>query len=994
MGPPKQRGRPTKVTQDSGFTLARKRRQQRKHRPADDVEFDEAGFAAFMFTHPVPSDHVSPVQTHQAEPQHPEPAEDPFEYDKAVKNEDVNYPADPDSDAGTDEEDLEFCVVGAEGQLLTDAASRHHQRERQKFVDFEAHKASLLAEYAKLVTGNLTGCICSVEGCKSASEYQCYTCRSGGALKSTYCKVHARMHWKEYICHKILDASDEPLQSNSRRLDCCEMSPVQSGRIVQLSTQECSEHVICHTCSNHSISSLLMQLGFMVSKFAKPDHAFAVPMVHTALKARIHGTSYESCAGIFFSDSSKSARSKGLYQPFMDAIRFFSGLTHAIQHGTIHATDTVGWGKTVCPMCEGNGDNEYPLVLKQMDGFESARKRAVEFGGGHNHGHYSWARQFWFDPGEDYVAKASKNAKGPAADSLGCSSRHHSGEEERIARKNRNQQSQYDRIVHQGCMHDFFERIFNAKGERLLYCDTVIKMIRKQYPNCELVLSYDVICKEVAHLQQPYMRQSQIEMPYIAVLPSMHAQAHSKECQIKFSPRILAGLGTKLDGEGVERENARLAKSIGLMVGETEGNRELDISLIVEDYNSGKVQSALKIIRHKLDLAYADLAFIESIIGEPTDLSRGSYSTFINENNAWRTNLLKDRHNRKVGITSVEEQMYLLREQADERGRTIRRTQRILQSHVGTNVASKLHRHLQSQYTQLKGLLEELNDLSEETSAVTALQVINELELKGTSEESQIQKYWRGVEDIYHWHHALRNFIKFYEKRVDNQNGQWVRELEAVDACDSPLLCKVAFKVILTRKLKEELGFLERGQDLARHYATSRRPEQHLHIPTLQGVLSEGVVNPSHSLRLRAKLLEKDIRFLMQGADESVVQDALTTHGPAVTAYSDQIRRLGETSPTLLIAHADLWSDFLSVLLCVCRQLVLPKSSHFASSSQFPMAFETGQKIIRFLSHAVLLTVDLVLSQICLSMLIGVARLHLLEDVNRSSHLLVACCSF
>ncbi|KAJ3386203.1 hypothetical protein HDU80_000467, partial [Chytriomyces hyalinus] len=188
MGPPKQRGRPTKVTQDSGFTLARKRRQQRKHRPADDVEFDEAGFAAFMFTHPVPSDHVSPVQTHQAEPQHPEPAEDPFEYDKAVKNEDVNYPADPDSDAGTDEEDLEFCVVGAEGQLLTDAASRHHQRERQKFVDFEAHKASLLAEYAKLVTANLTGCICSVEGCKSASEYRCYTCRSGGALKSTYCK--------------------------------------------------------------------------------------------------------------------------------------------------------------------------------------------------------------------------------------------------------------------------------------------------------------------------------------------------------------------------------------------------------------------------------------------------------------------------------------------------------------------------------------------------------------------------------------------------------------------------------------------------------------------------------------------------------------------------------------------------------------------------------------------------------------------------------------
>ncbi|KAJ3241438.1 Heme oxygenase 2 [Chytriomyces hyalinus] len=53
----------------------------------------------------------------------------------------------------------------------------------------------------------------------------------------------------------------------------------------------------------------------------------------------------------------------------------------------------------------------------------------------------------------------------------------------------------------------------------------------------------------------------------------------------------------------------------------------------------------------------------------------------------------------------------------------------------------------------------------------------------------------------------------------------------------------------------------------------------------------------------RAELLDKDIRFLMQGSDESVIQDALTTHGPAVTAYCDRIRRLGETDPTLLIAH-------------------------------------------------------------------------------------------
>ncbi|KAJ3223155.1 hypothetical protein HDU78_011409 [Chytriomyces hyalinus] len=260
-------------------------------------------------------------------------------------------------------------------------------------------------------------------------------------------------------------------------------------------------------------------------------------------------------------------------------------------------------------------------------------------------------------------------------------------------------------------------------------------MLHAQYPNCELALSYDVICKEVAHLQQLYMQQTKIEMPYIAVLPVMHAQAHSKECQVKFSQRIIAGLGTKLDGEGVERENSRLAKSIGMTVGETEGNQVLDISLIAEDYNCSKLRSALKIISRKLDLAYADLASIEAAIGVPSDLNRGSYRRFIDENNTWRTNLMKDHCNHSAGMTSVEEEMYLLHEQADEQARTITRTRKILNTHVGTNVASKLRRHLQSQFKQLNSILDKLNNLSDGTSDITVQQIIDQLELKGRLEE-------------------------------------------------------------------------------------------------------------------------------------------------------------------------------------------------------------------------------------------------------------------
>ncbi|TPX72451.1 hypothetical protein CcCBS67573_g05873 [Chytriomyces confervae] len=422
---------------------------------------------------------------------------------------------------------------------------------------------------------------------------------------------------------------------------------------------------------------MLMGLGFMVNRVAKPDHAFAIPMVQVALKARIHGTSYESCAGIFFSDPSKSARNKGLYQPFMDAVRFFSGLSQAVQHGTVHSPDTVGWGTTA-------GLVNFGANLVKTMLLEPVRKEGL-----------LQLRASAAHPGTILEKKRDV------------------WQRNKISKVNTIELS-----IKDVCMTSLSGFSVHAKGERLLYCDTVIQMIRQQYPDRELVLSYDVICKEVAHLQQPYMLQTNIKTPYIAALPVMHAQAHSKECQVKYSPRIIAGLGTILDGEGVEQENSRLAKSIGLTVGETEGNRELDISLIAEDYNCSKLRSALKIISRKLDLAYVDLASIEGAIGQPSDSNRGSYRGFIDQNNTWRANLMKDHCIRKSGMTSVEEEMYLLREQADERGRTIARTRKILNTHVGTNVASKLRRHLKSQCNQLNAILDKLNSLSNTSSMI------------------------------------------------------------------------------------------------------------------------------------------------------------------------------------------------------------------------------------------------------------------------------------
>ncbi|KAJ3263175.1 hypothetical protein HDU77_011123, partial [Chytriomyces hyalinus] len=170
MGPPKQRGRPTKIDQYVGLPAA-KRVAKRQAAGSAEIEFDEDEFLTWMRRDPHPSDHVPPApqaRTQQSEPQsqHPapsdelldEPADEPaFCVTDAFDEPVVDNPSDTDTDTG---EDYEFRTVGADG-LLTDAPSRHHQRERQKFVDFNNHKAGMLAEYAKLVTANLTGCICS-----------------------------------------------------------------------------------------------------------------------------------------------------------------------------------------------------------------------------------------------------------------------------------------------------------------------------------------------------------------------------------------------------------------------------------------------------------------------------------------------------------------------------------------------------------------------------------------------------------------------------------------------------------------------------------------------------------------------------------------------------------------------------------------------------------------------------------------------------------------
>ncbi|KAI8823817.1 hypothetical protein BJ741DRAFT_634183 [Chytriomyces cf. hyalinus JEL632] len=135
MGSPKKRGRRRRVDQSAGFSLS-PAKQRRQGPRRQEIEIDDAEFAAYLSTHAsLPSNFISPVKMHQSElqlPTLPKMTSDmtkPFQMNLSNK-----YGADTDTGTDTDEDDLEFCVVGGDGQSLTDASSRHHQSKRQKFV--------------------------------------------------------------------------------------------------------------------------------------------------------------------------------------------------------------------------------------------------------------------------------------------------------------------------------------------------------------------------------------------------------------------------------------------------------------------------------------------------------------------------------------------------------------------------------------------------------------------------------------------------------------------------------------------------------------------------------------------------------------------------------------------------------------------------------------------------------------------------------------------
>jgi hypothetical protein len=92
----------------------------------------------------------------------------------------------------------------------------------------------------------------------------------------------------------------------------------------------------------------------------------------------------------------------------------------------------------------------------------------------------------------------------------------------------------------------------------------------------------------------------------------------------------MMGTGTLLDGEGHERTNSRLSRSIGLTRRETTGNREQDIALVMEENNRVKRRNFLTSSDKKIKSVFTKLTTLAQP-GWPTHDNRGRYCSYTKE---------------------------------------------------------------------------------------------------------------------------------------------------------------------------------------------------------------------------------------------------------------------------------------------------------------------------------------------------------------------------
>ncbi|KAJ3387444.1 hypothetical protein HDU80_000157 [Chytriomyces hyalinus] len=326
------------------------------------------------------------------------------------------------------------------------------------------------------------------------------------------------------------------------------------------------------------------------------------------------------------------------------------------------------------------------------------------------------------------------------------------------------------------------------KGEKLSLYFSVLKHLQDKYPSSQILNFYDIMCKADAHYDIHWQRLNALNISptYIGLMPVLHAYAHGKACQVKFSGKLVMGAGT-FDGEVIERFWAYISNHIGRTQRQTIENRADAIFLMVEHAAADKNKVFCKSIEQWCKAAMDEIVAIKL---EAAEASAGTfcirpYCDIVEENRKHLNQSNTGSHSNifktlvKNKSPDVLREAEMLWSAICNMSIKLERKKSSVKAKESADAAKKVYRHLSN-------LIDEFNDLpnkddvdlaietsvgtedkAQDTTLVLAA-IRSDLVIKvvqGNPNALQ-EQYWRRIEDLYHHGLDLQRGVEAYKSKV------------------------------------------------------------------------------------------------------------------------------------------------------------------------------------------------------------------------------------
>ncbi|KAI9321115.1 hypothetical protein DFJ73DRAFT_923153 [Zopfochytrium polystomum] len=467
-----------------------------------------------------------------------------------------------------------------------------------------------------------------------------------------------------------------------------------------MSYSQTSSVALLSECGTNSLQCL----GFAFS-FDILESAAALKAENVSLQA-IYDTLVVNEAG------SANARSPDVYRQFSATCNEFIQIHHLTSHGRVTADIYEKWGarRFECPCLgvyrgswndEANVDcSTFGPVVLAGDGFFSAS---------HMKAGKTTGQQYGLPlTGAEYFQKLSSALSSTKDNDAICRTKFFAVE----TRNGFDKKNDINGIFATACSHGIVNAVFDVDhGEGFKYMDSAMDYLYNNYNihGSEVILSYDVNCRYLAHVKKHHRTESTISM-----LPVLHAFCHGADCQSRFAQYFVMGVGS-MDGEWIERVWSSLTKCIGRTQRATHGNRQLQIVTTFEVDGFKKVNQFVKLVTQRADKAVAGIASLREKL--PSEWAPRDYKGVIENNVARRRAELQNRFQKK-SVGTKDEKLSSLIKSCEAAAANIKKVEaklgRVLGT-GGTTQASILKKGLKKKMSSLRRLVSLYNTISEPT---------------------------------------------------------------------------------------------------------------------------------------------------------------------------------------------------------------------------------------------------------------------------------------